>query len=293
LDGLFLAMSRLGMNDMVYLFFSLLAVFVYYAYLQKKNLEQLLLLGLIFGLALGTKWTVIWLIAGVFIWELRAVLLKRSWLELPFLVFSLLLVPATTYVLLFTPYFLAGKSLADWWQLQTQIWHFQWHLAESSPYQSQALSWLFQWQSLPLFKRTVGNWSNLILAQVNPVFILFFVLALLWLLFFSKKRWQFFQTLDQEFYLVLAVFLLSFLPWQFVSRPHFIYHFLPALPYLVLLLSRLIYGEALKISRQCGRRAFLFNALFWPALVFICFYPFWTGLRVPTSTLTLYFTTLK
>jgi len=288
-DSLFFVTSRIGMNDTVYLFFSLLAVFVFYTYWRQQKLEQLCLLGLVLGLALATKWTALWLIGAVFIWELRRLIVKRSWLELPFLVFSLVLMPLAVYLLSFLPYFLAGKNLSDWWQLQTQIWNFQWHLVQSHPYQSQALTWPLQWQLLPLFQ----SGRHLILAQINPVYPLFVWLSLVFYLIFPKQRWHLIKHLDPEFYLVLVVFLISFLPWQLVERPLFLYHFLPALPYLILLISRLIYVQALKVNDHQTRVALLFNIIFWPVLVFLMLYPVLTGLSLPKSALTLYFSVLN
>ncbi len=59
LDGLFLVSSRIGMNDVYVLFFSLLSV---YLFIKEKHLFSALAL----GLAFSSKWSALWVLPVIF-----------------------------------------------------------------------------------------------------------------------------------------------------------------------------------------------------------------------------------
>ena len=289
-DGLFLVQSRIVMNDIFYLFFSLLVVLCYVRYLQNRQLSDLWLTGLILGLALASKWTAVWLCLFIVIKESWSLVKRQAGRQLPYLLFSLLLTPLMVYLLSFWPYFQSGKSLADWWQLQNQIWHFQWHLAASHPYQSMALTWPLNWRPVKYWQQASINegLNSSIYAQLNPCFSLMVLIFPLLLVLPSTRR-RLKDKLSANYYLFLSLFLVSFLPWQLVSRPLFLYHFLPAVPYLIIILSWPIYQVLQSLSSQ-QRQAWLFNLYFWPIVCALLYYPHWVGLAVPSDLATaLYF----
>jgi len=63
----------------------------------------------------------------------------------------------------------------------------------------------------------------------------------------------------------------------------FFHHYLPALPFLISIMSYLLLSSLNKITSQAKRRAWTFNLLFWPFFFFIIFYPHWTALQVPSD----------
>lgn len=297
-DGLFLVQSRLAMNDIFYLFFALLASYLYFQYYRQKNLVILLFCGLALALAVSTKWSAIWLMSFFLIVELCQIFKEKSYQQLPFVIFSLLLTPLLIYFLVFTPYFLSGKTLTDFIQLQKQIIYFHQNWASPHPYQSGPLAWIFNWRPVWYFADfSQKNWRKDIFAQGNPLLFLYFSLLPIFLWQWQKslknkrliRKWR--SMLWQKNYLLLIfLFLASFLPWILVKRPMFFYHFLPALPYLILIVTWPVYLFILGIKSQQQRQAILFHFLFWPILVAIIFYPHWTALAVPeTASNYLYF----
>lgn len=290
-DGLFLVQSRLAMNDIFYLFFALSASYFYFVYRRQQNLLVLLLSGVMLALGLSCKWSAFYLILLLLVLELWRLIKEKSFQQLPFILFSLLLTPAVFYLLIFTPYFLSGKNLRDFMQLQQQIVQFHTQWASPHSYQSGPIAWVFNWRPVWYFADfSLAHWRQDIYAQGNPVLFLYFLFLpfFLWIWRRSIKNQSRLKKCSQmlwqkPYYLLLAIFFSSFLPWIIFDRPMFFYHFLPALPYLILLLTWPIYLFSLSIKSQQTRRAIIFNFLFWPILVFIIFYPHWTALPVPEA----------
>jgi len=288
-DGLFLVQSRLAMNDIFYLFFALSASYCYFRYYRQKKLIVLFFSGLILALALSTKWSAVWLIGFFLILELYRLFKEKNFQQLPFIIFSLLLTPLFVYFLIFTPYFLSGKTIIDFCQLQKQIVVFQQNLTSVHPYQSSPLAWIINWRPVWYFADfSQKNWRKDIFAQGNPLLFLYFSFLPIFLWRWQKslknkravKKWR--NMLFQKPYLLLiCIFFASFLPWIVVRRPMFFYHFLPALPYLVLIITWPVYLFILSLKSQQQRQLLLFHFLFWPILVAISFYPHWTALPVP------------
>jgi len=288
-DGLFLVQSRLAMNDIFYLFFAVIASYFYFLYHRQKNLIVLFLSSLMLALALSTKWSAIWLIMLFLLLELWQIIKKKNYQQIPFILFSLLLTPAVVYLLVFAPYFLSGKSLIDFIQLQRQIIYFHAHWASPHPYQSGPLAWMFNWRPIWYFADfSQENWRKDIFAQGNPVLFLYFSLLPIFLWSWRKslkskrsiKKWRA-MLFQKEYFLLIAIFFSSFLPWIIVSRPMFFYHFLPALPYLILIFTWPAYLFSLTIKSKHQSQALIFHFLFWPILIAIVFYPHWTALAVP------------
>lgn len=294
LDGLFLVQSRLAMNDIFYLFFSLVASLIFWYYRQRRSLLLLPCTGLALGFTIATKWTGIWLWLFFLGSELIYLLRKKLYPTLPFSIFCLIFLPLVVYLLSYLPYFLAGKTLLDFWQLQSQIWRFEWFNAASQLDQSAPISWLFNWRSVKYFSLSAEpGWRQDIYAQGNPVLFVYFWLALSGLIFLAGNKWQKkalnMQLFTPTFFWLLALFLSSFLPWSIVTRGMFFYHFLPALPWIILLTVS-FFALFIEQKAQALRHIYYFHWLFWPFLAFIIFYPHWTALPVPESAaLLLYF----
>jgi len=290
-DGLFLVQSRLAMNDIFYLFFATTASYFYFIYRRRQNLIIFFLSALMLALALSTKWSAIWLIVLFLVIELWRIIKEKTYQQLPFILFSLLLTPVVVYLLMFTPYFLSGKNLVDFMQLQKQIIYFHENWASSHPYQSGPIAWMFNWRPVWYFADfSQDNWRRDIFAQGNPVLFLYFALLPILLWCWRKslkskllvKKWQA-MLWQKNYFLLLVMFFSSFLPWIVVRRPMFFYHFLPALPYLILLFTWPGFLYILTIKAQQKRRVLTFHFLFWPILIAIVFYPHWTALSVPES----------
>lgn len=285
LDGLFLVQSRIAMNDVFLLFFLLAGVFAYLVYLSapRQKIGFLFLSGLLLGLALASKWTALWVILLLFA---REFIPLKNFRQLPFLLFSLLFTPFFIYFLSYLPMLFAGYTFVDFLLLQktialSQLTNPNFHLYSSGP-----LSWLFNLKPVWYFATSPENLPSGFVANIyalgNPFLNLYLLLGLIVTFIFLSKQ-EHYSLTKQTILLLLTLYLMSFLPWLLFSRPMFIQHYLPALPFLIALSTYFLIRFLSKISDVNVRRAWTFNLLFWPLFCFVIFYPHWTALMVPES----------
>ncbi len=280
LDGLFFVQSRIAMNDVFVLFFTLSAILVYLDYQAKHRLLSLFLSGLLFGLALASKWSAFWILLLLFFKELWSSKSSRQW---PFLCFALILTPAMFYLLLYLPMFIQGQDLTAFWLLQKTILRSQLTNPATHLYSSEPLSWVFNLRPVWYFTNQAisgGNWVANIYALNNPLLTFYSLIALIfiWQELIGKKITI---ARRQTMIFLLALYGISFLPWLFFSRMMFYYHYLLAVPFLMILLAYVCLVFFNSIQDQTKRLAVIFNVLFWPFLVFVLFYPHWTAWPVP------------
>ena len=260
-DGLVFVLSRVGMSDIYFTFFALLAI------LLAMN-KKWTLMGLSWGMALAIKWTGLYLILPLFLvfiyynWKKRLAFFK--WLLVICLAIGV-------YFFSYLPFFTSGHSLKQFSELHRQMWGYHTRLKATHSYQSPAYTW-------PLNMRPVWFWveykegfvSN-IYALGNPVIFwsglvflpLFFYYALV-----GKKYYLF---------LVLACYFVFWVPWAFSPRVMFMYHYLPAVPFLVMILAWGI-DYLLKNFKQSRLAVIMFMMVC--LLSFFFFYPLWAGMPV-------------
>ncbi len=219
-DGLSLVQSRIAMNDIYMVFFSLLSL-----YLAERRFWKLTAFS--WGLALASKWSALYLSL-----PLIYLFLKQTGFNLKsFLSFSrYLLITILVYILSYFPFFI-HHSWSQFLQLQTQMWLYHTNLQATHPYQSKPWQWILALRPVWYYvNRTPTAIAN-IYAQSNPfIFITglisFFLLPIYW---------------QPSLLISLIAYLSFFLPWLVSPRIMFFYHYLPSLPFFYLLLAYLLY----------------------------------------------------
>ena len=277
LDGLWLVQSRVAMNDVFVTVWLLAAIASYLWYRRSARAAWLLPVGILGGLGLATKWSAVFWLVGLLIWEMLGMLQKRTLKKIPWLIFSLIVVPGVVYVASFTPMFLQGKDFRYFIELQTNIVRYELLLQVNHP--DQSVPW--QW---PLNLTSVWYWhgveSSDIYAFNNPLLAWFefgavwFALSVLW----RTKRKKLTQTLG----VVVMIFAVVFLPWLASPRLLFYYHYTPATPFAAILLAYWWHEIYLRAGKPYFKAAF-FVALTSLVWVFWLYYPRWIGLPVTSA----------
>lgn len=253
LDGLPLVLSRMGMNDSYVLFFALLSI---YLFIRDKNL----LSSIAYGLALSSKWSALYVFPIIFISHF----VFRKKIKLSYL--SFLIIPIAVYVASYGVMFKTGHTWDQFIEVQKQMWWYHTNLVAEHPYTSPAWSW-------PLLLRPIyfydGQEINGMVARIyafgNPLVFWFglFSIILSGIISFQEK--------NKKLGFVVFSYLILFLPWIASPRIMFLYHYLPSIPYLAIASGFIL--------RRFSR---LIPYLLIPsALLFIYFYPHWTGIRIP------------
>jgi dolichyl-phosphate-mannose--protein O-mannosyl transferase len=288
LDGLWFVESRLALNDIYLVCFLLLGYLPFGLYLKsepERRWRFLWLTGLGLGMAIATKWSAIYSIAFVGLTAgIRELWLclsaakhmpRRAMVQLlgagVTLVGSFLIIPAMLYVAAYVQYFAMGFSLADWRELQRQMWIY--HTNLKAPH-----NWSSPWWTWPLMLRPV--WYHLFIMG-NPLswwlhLPAVLIVAVIWM----RGRFK-----EAALGLILLGYFGQWLPWSLSPRVAYFYHMLPSVPFACLALGYVLYRVrplSIRYSRRRSirGRSLVVGYLSVVLIGFAFFYPMFTWLPV-------------
>jgi dolichyl-phosphate-mannose--protein O-mannosyl transferase len=253
LDGLPIVMSRIGMNDMYFLFFALLALYLFF---KNNNFWSALCL----GLSAASKWTFMWSLP---IFAVSHFVLRKK-IRLSYLWFFIL--PPVVYIASYLPMFLTGHNFDIFIGVQKQMWWYHTGLNATHAYSSPWWSWPILARPVWLYTNTsndgfVGN----IYAMGNPLLFWSGIVAIITSAINSYYRE------NKQLALVIFSYLIFFVPWAASPRIMFLYHYLPSIPFLSILLAYMLRKSPNLIIP-------MFIVI---GSAFLYFYPHWTGLSIP------------
>lgn len=199
-------------------------------------------------------------------------------------------VPLSVYLASYLPMLLNGQSLGHLRDLQTQMYQFHTNLEATHPYQSPWITWPIMMRPVFLY---LGPDNAKIYSLGNPWIFWFGLGALAFLAWEVRKALRFnLHTengqLDVRARLTEAQFLLLFvlvtylgfwLTWARQPRIMFIYHYLPALAFVILASSYVI-G---RLWQQPWGRSAAIAYLGLVAATFVFFYPHLAAVSVSTD----------
>lgn len=254
IDGLNFVQSRVGMNDIYFVTFFLLSLL----FLLNK---RVLWAAIFFGLAISSKWAVIYGLLFLFIPYL---LFKHQYLNLVWIITIPILIYLATYI----PFFLQGHSYSQFWELQQQMWWYHTGLKATHDYSSPWWSWPLNlypvWYFVDYKDKFVAN----IFASGNPPVFWFGALAII------LTGWEAVKKRSLNLFLILMGFLVFWLPWALSPRIMFLYHYSPSVAFMTLAL-----GHQLMI-RFREKKSMVLLVLSICIAGFILVYPFLTGVHL-------------
>lgn len=298
LDGLALTTSRIAMNDAHVTFFFVLAAWLYCRWKKQPGEIRGFAAAAAAGLAAASKWSGIFISGVIIADQLRtmAVDYKKIAARLPAflsLLGTLVVLVPTIYLLSYSQMFAQGKTWSHFRQLHDQIWWYQTNLKATHPYQSTPLQWVLNLRPVYVYANydQPGTAQNIYMLG-NPVIFWAGAVAALWaasrlFVLYRSKKLTSSQKLerDGQSFLLLS-YLAPWVPWLASPRIMFFYHYLPAVPFLCLLLAYELY----RLSGY-GRwgKPLAITLVSLAVLVFALFLPNWTGWPVPVDWGRLYF----
>ena len=287
LDFMHFTMGRIATPETFAVFFNLASNLFFYdnyrSLVEEGKLRKtsIFLGSLFFSLGFSTKWyTVFGLMGQLF---LISLFLFRNWrssetgstmnvrpllTQLLSILLLSLFVSVFVYLSTYIPHLLMGNSLIDVYALQWKMLKYHSSLKAVHPFSSAWWSWPLSLRPLWL---TIDNlqegWVSTVVAMGNP---------LIWWTgtFFTilvgdrgiKKR-------DETSIFITATILFQWLPFAFMSRCLFIYHFFINVPNLILA-STYFLDES---WRNPSRRAYVAAYMIATATAFAIFYPVISG----------------
>jgi len=242
---------------------------------------------LFFALGFSTKWLVLYGFLGqlaiLLVLRLKEIMKLKDRLsakvgvlfDRPFFHLYLFLVLAVlVYFLTYIPDMLAGRTVTDVFQLQESMFAYHSTLTATHPFSSQWWSWPFMVRPVWLFTSGLpNNIVSTIVAMGNPaVWWAGFAFVILCVERAIRRR-------DFACIFITVLFFFQWLPYVFISRITFLYHFFVNVPFLCLAAA---YFVNKYWSTKWGKVATL---AYFAGVVFLfgLFYPAISGTPVPTS----------
>jgi predicted membrane-bound dolichyl-phosphate-mannose-protein mannosyltransferase/Gpi18-like mannosyltransferase len=290
LDGSMFAQARIGMNDIYVTAFIVAAwYFIIAAHKPRRSpYFDILIAGLVLGLAVAAKWAGVYALAGVFVAAVAVTvyayergrpgtggpldLLAGRGLNAAFLFASFAVVPFAVYLLSYREWFGGPTAPYGWtlWELTQQMYWY--HSSLTAPHCAGAPWWAWPVDLKPVywyFGSSGGDTNGYIYDAGNPI-LYWAALPATAIVTGLAVRLR-----SAALAVVVLAMLSQFVAWIPISRVLFFYHFFTALPFYLLCL-----GIVLALLWQSRRRAVMvFGAV--ALFAFLFFYPYTSGMPVP------------
>lgn len=290
-DFMHFAQTRISTIDVYVTFFIMLMYYFMYKYytadfskgITKEHHRDLFFSGLFMGLGIATKWTGIYAGAGLailfFITLFKnyryGIIYKKSvpktiWLCVLF--FGV--IPIAIYVLSYIPYMnCEGTGLLGVWQNQEEMltYHGKTVLGSTHSFDSPWYEWPVNVRPIWYYTGSVGDKVEVINSFGNPIVWWTGLIALFYCAYDAYK------TKDKTSLFLVISYFAQLIPWVFVTRLTFIYHYFPCVPFIVLMTAY----AALKLQAKCkGTKWVLLGITVLAILLFVIFYPVLAGYPV-------------
>lgn len=296
-DFMHLTQTRIATIDSFATLFILLMYLFLYRYFTEGRLRHLAACGVTFGIGAATKWTCLYAGAGLgVLWALHWVFAgvqahragdgrryaRRLLGNIGFCLVFFVLVPGMIYYASYYPYGAArGLHGAGMYftreyaaiVLENQRFMFTYHagLVATHPYSSRWWQWLLDLRPILYYLSYGDGTVSTIGAFVNPLLCWGGLLALPVLAYRAVRH-------DRTALFLLVGYLAQVLPWVFISRLTFEYHYFAATLFLVLAL-----GYVFDRLRQRGSFGIVYAFTAASGALFALFYPVLTGVTISRS----------
>lgn len=294
-DFMHFAQSRIATIDVYVTFFIMLMYLSMYLFYQndlflknrKKAHLMLALCGLFMGLAISSKWTGVYSAVGlalIFILSLvrcykidNTGFIKKLISTGALCVIFFIIVPITIYVLSYIPFLNSnGEGLSAIIENQRDmfIYHSKTVVDSTHPFSSLWYEWILDLRPIWYYSRSDNGYAESISSFGSPLIWWCGFIAFLYCIYSAINKQ------DKKAVLLSVAYLSGIIPWTFVERTTFIYHYFPCVPFLVLMMC---YGanSLARYDKKAKKYFILFTVL--SVILFIVFYPAISGFYVPES----------
>jgi len=276
-----LTQSRMAHIDTFGVLFVFISYFFLYRFIIKQHLYLLLYSGVFFGLASAVKWSAVFASIG-FVFIALYLLISKYPLHKRFAGVKLLLygilsygvVAVIVYALSFFDIYFRTGSLQSVMDYNFNMYNYHSTMAATHSYSSQWWSWPLDIKPMCYYRQIHGQLFSSITVFGNPAIFWVGIVAVLYLFYVMIKR----ATLEASF--ILLSFLGLYLPYIFVGRLMFIYHFYYAVPFVML---AIVYGLKDIVKYFPTYRKYYGVYLLIVAALFLAFYPVLSGYEVPKT----------
>ena len=268
-----LTQVRISIIDTFGVSFVIFSYYFLYQFILKQKLHWLIISGIFFGLASAIKWSAVFASLGFLAIALYLIFSQYS-LEQKFKGYRLILYGLLSYIVVgvgvyyLTFYiYMENNSFHDIINYQIDMYNYHSALQATHPYSSKWWSWIIDYRPMCYYREIVGDRFSSITVFGNPAIFWIGVLAILYLIYSSIV----YSKIEAIF--ILFAFLGLYLPYIFVGRLMFIYHFYYAVPFLIL---SIIYLFQNLITKE----TILYIYMVIVVVLFLIYYPVLSGYEV-------------
>ena len=294
-DFMHFSQTRLATIDTYVVFFVMAMYFFMYLYVQginsgrytfKQSLAILTLCGAATGLAIASKWQGAYGALGLPVlffpawFKLYKSDKRQGWITFAACFGIFIMLPLAIYLLSYIPFVNAqtgteNLSPAGWLQI---IWDNQVLMLTYHSYYVLGTTdhpFASEWWSWPLMLRPLFLYLNVVSGTIRQGMSSFGNPAVWWL-GIPAALFAIYKLIISRFRNAILIFLLvayaaQFIPWIFVDRLTFIYHYFPSVPFVVLIITWMFKEH---IKRPKIAMAYAYVVL----MLFILFYPVLSGM---------------
>jgi dolichyl-phosphate-mannose-protein mannosyltransferase len=308
-DFMHFVQTRIATIDTYAVFFILLMYYFMYLAITVDRDDPLLpkrkyrvpwaLCGIFFGIGAACKWTVLYGGAGLLViwlgywihrgWKLlRAGQARRFWKQFfgncAWCIVFFILVPGVIYYVSYYPYG-AAKGMSGvgmYFQreyldivLDNQKFMFSYHAGVDAehPYSSRWYQWIVDGRPILYYLQSYDDGTKGAFGCfMNPLLCWGGLLAMFSMFYLAVFR------RDKKAAFISVGYLAQLVPWMFISRITFEYHYFPSTVFLVLAVCHVF--DTIRSGRT-NWRPYLYGATLLCLFLFVAFYPVLTGIAVP------------
>ena len=260
-----------------------------YRFVTERKLSCLALSGISFGLGAASKWTCIYAGAGLAVlwllhWIFRLRREKDAGAFVKNILFCLvffLVLPGCIYYMSYYPY---GKAIGlqdvsmyfdpDYaklvWNNQVSMLTYHVGVNASHPYSSRWYQWIFDARPILYYLNYgSGDMKSAIAAFVSPLLCwggIFAIIGMVYLTFWKQ---------DKKAGFILIGYLAQLVPWMFIGRITFEYHYFACTVFLLLAVCYVL--DVIVRTGKHGKR-YLYSFTGLSVLLFAAFYPVLSGM---------------
>ena len=283
-------LSRIATLDIIAALFIILLFYFMYAFIQTEKVTYLILDGIVSGIAMAVKWNGVYAVAGIavifFMWCYKQYTTvkhgreyKRYWCRLcGICVGSFIIIPICIYVLSYIPFarVYTDKNIVMH-AIDNSKLMLSYHKSTvfEHPYSSEWYEWILDKKSL-LDSLTVNNDGTVssVATVAGPLVCWGGLIALVYQIYLWSIR------KDNRAKFIVMAYASALVPWMFIHRTVFIYHYLPCLNILSLMIVYSLYKMKSK-RENCYITVIIITAF----ALFAAFYPVLSGMNVPRECL--------
>ena len=290
-DFMHFVQTRIATIDSYAVLFIMMMYYFMYRFVSEGNWKCLALSGLSFGLGAASKWTCIYAGAGLgVLWLIHWVLRLRDegawkgfWKNVAFCLVWFVAVPVAVYYMSYYPYgesqgmsgigmLFDPKYAKIVWDNQVSMFTYHAGVDATHPYSSTWYQWIFNIRPILYYLHYGAGTRGSIAAFLSPLVCWGGLLAMVGMSYLALFR------KDKKAAFILLGYLAQLLPWVFVSRIVFNYHYFACTVFLCLAL-----GYVAAVLDKAGQRKTVFAVSGVSLVLFVLFYPALSGIQMPTA----------